>query len=237
MTRTSSEHLVHPRWVWSGTLLALLGLVGLSVAVMVLSWTWAVGGVLVASVGGVVAWRGGVLYDGRARIRGEAKQVAHGGTHEGVAPGDTLSGPAASRDAAAVERRRRGLEQLAASGPRRPDAGPAGVGLVLVTLFLTVGQWELYPLERPGQDNAVRALGAAIVLGAAGLRMLNARRQAHGVAGAVTVVVGCLLLANAVLAPHEVVATAGAEAVCGALAIGCGLAVIVAATRARGQDR
>jgi hypothetical protein len=234
---TSPPHLVRPRWVWGGVLITLLGLAAVAVGVVVLSWTWSLGGVVAAAAGAAVAWRGGVLHDARGGLHGAAHEVVRGSVHPGVAPGATLSGPAISRDAVATEQRRRRLERAAATGPRPPDAAPAGGVLVLLTLFLTVAQWELYPLERPGQDNAVRALGAAIVLGAAGLRMLTARSRPHVLAAGLSVAAGCALLANGVLASHDVVSTAAAEGVCGVLAAGCGVAVLAVSRRSRRQDR
>ena len=115
--------------------------------------------------------------------------------------------------------------------PRPGLTRPAGWLLLLVTVFLVVAQWELYPLERPGQTNAVRALGAAIVLGFVGMRMASANERPPRLAALVSIVVGVALVLNALVADHDVGATAGSEGVWGVLACLAGIVVLVPRSR------
>ena len=166
----------------------------------------------------------------------EVGQVVHGTAHEGVAPGQTVATSAdARRRTTEVEARRRRLESAVMVSPRPGPTRPAGWLLLLIAAFLTVAQWGLYPLERPGQTNAVRAIGAAIVLALAGMRLISAVSRPPRVAALVSIVVGLALLANAVLAEHDVDATAASEGVCGALAVLAGAAVLAAASSGNGR--
>lgn len=123
------------------------------------------------------------------------------------------------------------------AAPRPGPTRPAGWLLVLIAVFLIVAQWELYPLERPGQTNALRALGAAILVAMAGMRLITAVSRPPRIAALVSVGAGLALLVNAVLAEHDVDATAAAEGVCGALAIVAGAAVLVAGSFRQGRPR
>jgi hypothetical protein len=236
---SSDQHLVRPRRVWIGTLLAILGLVLVSVGLVLLSWPWSLTGTVIALGGAVVAWRGGILYDVHSSgAMSELGEVVHGTVREGVAPGETVhASPEARRRTVQVERRRRGLERAATMSPRPGPTRPAGWLLMLIAIFLMVAQWTLYPLERPGQTNAVRALGAAIVLGIAGMRMASSPERPPRVAALVSIAVGLALLLNGVLAEHDVGSTAAAEGVCGALACLAGTAVLVARSSRRHRVR
>lgn len=238
-SRSSTRRMVRPRWVWGGTVISIVGLALLSVGAVLLSWPWSVLGGAIAVAGAVVAWRGGVLYDVHTSAAlSEVGQVAHGTVHEGVAPGQTVATSAAARRRTTeVERRRRRLESAAMMSPRPGPTRPAGWLLLLIAVFLTVAQWALYPLERPGQTNAVRALGAAIVLALTGMRLISAVSRPPRVAALVCIVVGLALLANAVFAEHDVDATAASEGVCGALAVVAGAVVLVAASSRNDRRR
>ena len=98
----------------------------------------------------------------------------------------------------------------------------------MVTIVLMVSQWELYPLELPGQSNATRALGCAIVIGLAGMRILEGGApQPHTVSVVATVVAGSLLTVNGAFADHARTATVAVEVICGLFCVLCagGLAV------------
>ncbi|MFC0221079.1 hypothetical protein [Nocardioides zeicaulis] len=199
---------------------SLVGLGAVSVGVVVLSWSWSIVGASVAVAGALLAWWAGVLRDvhGTGPLD-ELGEVLRGTVREGVAPGDTVRiGPEARERVVEVEARRRRLE---ADAGRRTSSGaptgPAGVLLVLVAVFLLVAQWGLYPLGRPGQDNAVRALVAVVVLGIAGGRLLTAGARVPRIAAAFALLAGLGLVLNATLADHARAATAVAEAVCGAV--------------------
>ena len=99
---------------------------------------------------------------------------------------------------------------------------------MMVTIVLMVSQWELYPLELPGQSNATRALGCAIVIGLAGMRIIEGGAlQPHTVSVVATVVAGTLLTLNGAFADHARTATVAVEVVCGLFCVLCagGLAV------------
>jgi hypothetical protein len=236
---SSDRHLVRPRRVWIGTLLAILGLVVVSVGLVLLSWPWSLTGTVIALGGAVVAWRGGILYDVHSSgVRSELGEVVHGTVREGVAPGETVhASPEARSRTVQVERRRRGLERAAMVAPRPGPTRPAGWVLLLIAIFLMVAQWELYPLERPGQTNAVRALGAAILFAIAGMRMASSQGRPPRVAALVSITVGLALLLNAVLAQHDVGSTAASEGVCGAVACLAGIVVLIASWSRRGRER
>lgn len=223
------ERIVRPRWVWGGTLTSLAGLGAVSVGVVVLSWVWAVVGLLTTVAGALLAWWAGVLRD--VHTSGpldEVDQVTHGTVRRGVAPGDTVPlGSGARERVAGVEVRRRELERRGWTAPTRPPTRPAGVLLVLVAVFLLVAQWGLYPLERPGQTNAVRALGAAVLLGLVAARLFAVTDRVPRVSTAVGASVGVALLLNGALARHDRTATAAAEVVCGVLVCLVGAALLL----------
>jgi hypothetical protein len=233
-TGSRTRHLVRPRRVWGGTAVALVGCGILAVGGVSTSWMWALPGVVVLVVGATVAYRGGILYDARSGgLRPELSQTIHGQARQGTAPGDMVADPRAVASSRRVERRRRRLERAAASAPRRVPVRPTGALLVGVAVFLLVGQWELYPLELPGQSNATRALGCAIVVGFAGMRVLESGPgRAHTVSALAAVSAGALLVLNGLLADHDRSAVAASEVVCGVVSALCaGVLVVAAHTR------
>lgn len=208
---------VHPRLVWAGTALAVLGLVGISVGIIDSSWWWSVAGVVVLVVGAVVAWRAGVRSDGRVEDpAAEVDDVVHGTTRSPGSRGMALS-PEGRARSAELDGRRRALELAAHEAPRPGPTRASAVVLLLVTLFLLGAQWELYPLEYPGQTNATRALGVDIVVGIVGLRLITSPDASHRVASTVAVVAGLALVLNGWLAAHDETSTAAVEVVVGVL--------------------
>lgn len=231
MTRSAhKEHLVRPRWVWGGTGLLVAGAIVIGIGVDLTSWPWSIGGLVVLALGTVTAGRGGILDDfhGRGSVRTEIRNVVEGNVRPGVTPGICHSTPRSRRRVRRLGEQRTALERSSTEAPRPSPVGPAAVTLLLTALFLLVAQWELYPPELPGQVNATRSMGCVVVLGVAGLRMLTAQpghrlRLSSAAAG----LVGLLLVLNGVMAPHDRLATAVFETVCGLLA--CAAAAVVVA--------
>lgn len=137
----------------------------------------------------------------------------------GVAPGEELSDPRIERTARELDQRRRAMEQASIDAPRPSFIQPAGGLLALIAVLPLVSQWELYPTELPGKNNALRALGCAIVLGLASMRLLAAQpRSPHLITGGFTLLAALALVLNGFLASHDRTSTAAAEVICGALA-------------------
>ena len=234
--RRGPERTVRPRAVWAGMILAIAGAGMACMGGVRLSWAWSVAGALLLVIGAGVAWRAGILRDTHSGDpRTELDQVARGGVRQGTSPGETLSSDAARRTSRAMDRRRLLLERAAHTAPRPGLVRPAAGLLLLAAVFLLVSQWELYPLELPGQTNAGRALGCAIVIGACGMHVLESGpRRPHRVAGASSAVAGLLLLLNGVLADHDARAVAAVETVVGLLICLAGAVVLTARGAGRG---
>lgn len=226
----TSHRPVRPRWVWAGTSVLVAGTCIAAYGVDVLSWRWCLAGAAVMVTGGGTALASGVLRDvqGAGGVRAELRDVRAGNVHQGVAR-RTPPTPAARSRSRELDRRRVALEQAARAAPRPALVRPAAGALLLVTLFLVVSQWELYPIGIPGQDNAGRSLGCAIVWGLAALRVLTAEPgQTHRLSAGLAALAGLFLLLNGLLASHDRLSTEVAEVVCGALAV---VAAAVTSTR------
>jgi hypothetical protein len=93
VTRRHRSHLVRPRWVWGGLIVALLGSCLLGWGIAVLSWTESVAGAVLLLIGGAAGVGGGVMFDARIHLAvgEEMRQVREGDVHEGIGPGDRLS--------------------------------------------------------------------------------------------------------------------------------------------------
>lgn len=225
---------VHPRMVWAGTALAVLGLVAVSVGIIDTSWWWSLAGIAVLVVGALWAWRAGLRSDGRVDDPGaEVDDVVHGTPRSSGSNSLALSDTARERTAA-LDHRRLALERAAHEAPRPGPTRAAAVVLLLVTVFLTVAQWEIYPLEFPGQANATRALGVAIVVGVVGLRLITSPDTSHRVASTVAVVAGLALVLNGSLADHDETSTAAVEVVVGTLVCVSAAAVLAWDSRSPG---
>lgn len=211
-----SGRRVRPRLVWGGTLVAVLGCCAAAFGGVATSWTWTLAGGALLGAGALAAYSGGVMRDTSSGVRSELAHLIHGQDRHGVAPGDMVTSPQAVTSARRVDRRRRRLEHAAATVPWRFPVRPTGGALVIVTIILLVSQWELYPLELPGQSNATRALGCAIVVGIAGMRIIEAGAgHRFTVSIAAAAVAGILLTLNGALADHARTATAAVEMTCG----------------------
>ena len=127
---------------------------------------------------------------GASRTTREDGTVEVAGTHA------HLEDAAAQRHAAEVSRRAEHLEHQ--GPPRRPGLARAGAALVLATgTWLALSQWTLYAETPEGREGTWRAMGAAIVVLLAALRLLAPGRSLPAVAAAV--VVGLLLVPSGLL--------------------------------------
>ena len=232
-TRThDSRHLVRPRQVWSGLALALLGaaLIGLGVALG--SWPWAIVGIVVLLGGAGLGLRGGVLYDVHRQHPGqEVEQVAHGDVHAGVAPGEMVHDPQVRRTSRTLDQQREALIRQTHEAPRPPMAQLGAIVVLLVSVFLLVAQWDVYPPGKTPQTNALWSLGFAILAGLAALRILVGQPGRHLPAALLILLSGVGLLLRAFLADHVIDATAIAEGVSGALVLLGGLAALLSPDR------
>lgn len=129
--------------------------------------------------------------------------------------------------------RLRALRSRGADGPG--SVRWAGALLLLACAVLVVSQWRLYPPEDPGQANALRALGCAVVLGLVGVRLCTAQPgPTHRVAAALAALAGVALLASALLATHERTGPVVVEVLAAALAlVAAAGTVVVEPVRAR----
>lgn len=218
------RHLVRPRWVWGGLVIALLGACVLGLGVSRLSWSMSIFGTVLLLVGAVGSLHGGVLYDAVPgfALRKEMRQVREGDVHEGVAPGDTVSTPAARRDAIRSNQITRELEAAAGHPGHVAWAPVAGWVLLLVVAVLVMSQWELVAHTATGRSNSFRDTGLAIVLGLAGLRLAVTPGR-HSIAAGVTMLAGLALILGGLLADHDHVGLVIVEVTSGLLAMLCSL--------------
>lgn len=219
--RKGARVVVRPRWIWIGLLAAVVGMVVAGLGVTWLSWPWSLAGALVLLSGIALALAGGVMYDAHvAPPSQELHQVLEGGVQDGLSWHETSATPTSRRRARQLEHRLDALEAATRQAPRPYPVRPAAVALIVVAVFLLVAQWELYPTETPGQTNANRALGCAIVIAVCGLRVaVGQPHRPRRSWAAVAAVAGLLLLLNGLLSPHERFATALAECVCGGIVL------------------
>ena len=215
-TQHAHTHLVRPRRVWAALFTSLTGLVVLGIAVLLLSWWLGVLGALVLAIGVLVGFRAGWQYDvhaSRAASR-ELEEVAVGGAHEGIQPGQMIDVPAVEQAAAELDARRRRILARSQACPRRPLADLGGAMLLLAAVILLVAQWEIYPRSATGQANGLHATWVAVVVTLVGLRVLTGHGP-HRVAAALGLLAGTALVVLAWLAPHSVESVAIFETVCG----------------------
>ena len=221
----TAEHQVRPRWVWGGLAAALTGAGILGLGVVLLSGPLSLAGALVLVLGVAGSLHGGVLYDAvpGLSLRRELAQVRAGDVHPGVAAGDMVRIADARRDARRSNERTRALEAAARHRPGVDWAPAAGWGCLLITVVLTVSQWNLVAHDATGADNSVRDTGWAILLGLAGVRVA-ATTGRHRVAAGVILVAGLGLALGGLLAEHHRTGLALVEVGCGCIAILCAFA-------------
>lgn len=228
---SDKHHLVRPRWVWGGLVLALGGLGALGVGIAMMSlWLSAVGSGLLA-VGVVCSVAGGVMYDAVPHFDAgrELDQVLHGTVHEGVYPGATTH---ESRPHRSVSQPARNEDPAldVASGAPPPVAPVAGWILLGVAAFLVISQPWFIGHSATGRQSAFRDAGLAIVVGLAGLRIATGFRTRPIAIGLATLG-GMALVLGGLLAHHDAAGLAIVEVTCGAVAIIAALAGACAISR------
>jgi hypothetical protein len=241
-SRGRGKHLVRPRLVWGGLLLALVGAITIGVAVGVSSRTVAIAGIVLLVVGGLVGWRGGALYDATSEFALDeaVQEVKEGDTHEGTKPGDQVRSPEAHRESLRADRTR----QATTAGTlraRRPGLSVLGAILLLAGAAFVLAMQGEYPHSHTGQINGLRDLGMAVVAGLVGLLVLFSPRR-HPVAAGLALLCAVGMALQAVLARHDASTIVGFElAVAIAYAVGGVIALDVRRPRAglpaRGIDR
>ncbi len=194
---------VRPRLMWAGVGLALLAMFGIGWAMIVHDAPGEIAGVVALVVGGLLAWRGGVLNDVQSSqpVSHEVEAAVHGREHAGVEPGERLHDPEARARAAELTRRKQAVlrSRVAAQGP--PVRPVATLGLLLLGVWLFVGTFVLpYYYTVTGVNGVQRALGGSIVvmLCALWLRHVGPSIVAAGLAA----LTGGALVVAAFLAPH-----------------------------------
>jgi hypothetical protein len=77
-------HTVRPRWTWIALAVMIAGLVLIGIGIVVLSWTWAIPGLILLGIGGAAALYGGFFYDvqGGASLSTQMHDVKEGNVHE-----------------------------------------------------------------------------------------------------------------------------------------------------------
>lgn len=215
---------VHPRWVWAGLAVAVLGLVVVGVGVSLVSTVWAVIGCVLLVAGCLAAVAGGVLYDAVPELEAgtEMHQVAAGQVHPGVAPGDQADDEQARRNAAIVTRTTERILEPVDHGPR--ELAPVAGGLLMLTAAaLVILQGALATQTVTGHTLGVRDDCLAVLIGAAGFRILTMPGR-HPVAAGLAGLAGCVLVVAAALTAHD----RQAMTVIGV--VGGGVALLAAAT-------
>ncbi len=207
-------HRVRPTASWAALGVLVLGVAVVGVGVLLMSWPVAAAGAAVGVAGAALAAWSGLLWNvhgatGASRTTREDGTVEVAGTHA------HLEDEAAERHAAEVSRRAQSLER---QGPaRRPGLARAGAALLLATgTWLALSQWTLYAETPEGREGTWRAMGAAIVVLLAALRLLAPGRSTPAVAAAV--VVGLLLVPSGLLLA-ETGRAAASETISGILAV------------------
>lgn len=230
----SGRHLVRPRLVWGGTGTAVLGMLAVGVGMILGSdmLTWVGAAVLVAGL--LTSWRGGVLNDVStgAPLDQSVEDVRNDIVHEGVSSEAVVVAGTTQRTAAEVTVRKRELLEERVAAPF-PSWSPVGIlGLLMLALWLLVGQWVLaYPFSVTGQNAALRDLGFAIViaLSALWLRQVGANRFASGLC----LLSGFLLVVAGALFPHDAGRVQWNEIISGALVVVSAVIVLSARSASR----
>ncbi len=212
---------VRTRAVWGGTALGLVGIgaagLGLSLASRWLGW----GGALVAVVGLLAAWRGGIMHDTRGQEppHHELREVVEGGGHRGVTPQARVVGAETQTRAARATERTERILARADAVPAPHLRRPAAFLLLVVGGWLFLSRWLLdYPFTVDGQNSALRETGFVVVVVLSALRLRPGTRSL--VASALCLLSGAGLVATALLLPHDAYDVRVNELVTGVVVMG-----------------
>ncbi len=225
-TDPEPAHLVHPRRVWAGLALALVGAAALGLGIAASDVVVGAVGCVLLAVGAAVGIWGGILYDthGARPVTAELGELRRGEVHPGTAPGDMADSPEARRDSAATEGTRRAVIPAAGRPGRRSYAKAGGFGLLIAAALILCAQ-GFFAHTATGQQNAVRDLGIAIVCGAVALRVLTSAGR-HRVASILGVLCGVALVVLAFVSDHDGPAVPALEAITGAWVVVSALATL-----------
>ena len=217
--RASRHRLVHPRYVWGGLALSILGCLILGVGILLLTWTVSIVGAALTILGAVVGVVAGGLKDARPEftVDQEIREVARGDVHRGIAPGTMIDDPRVRADAIRTSHMVR--ELLAPRSARaRTLARPAGAVLMVVMVGVYALAAVLVTSTPTGQTVALRDMGLAMVIGVAGFRLLTTPGP-HPFTAGVGVLAGGLLALQGIVGAHGNAALGPIEATCGVLAL------------------
>ena len=86
-------HTVRPRWTWIGLAVMIAGLGLIGVGIILVSWTWAIVGLVLLGCGGIAGIYGGFFYDvqGGASASTQLRDAVEGTEFEFPDPDTTRS--------------------------------------------------------------------------------------------------------------------------------------------------
>ncbi len=236
-TGDSSPRRVHPRWIWGGLVVALLGaaLLGLGISLLWLGTSIVGAAILFAGASMTVA--GGMMNDARSglAVRDEVRQVAEGDVHAGVAPGDMIEGSRAKADAARTSAQSRRTLQRANTRAPAPLAPLAGWLLVALAGVVVLSQPWFIEHTATGRNTAVRDALLAILVALSGLRIATARGLPR-VAIVVAALAGAGFVAGGLLAHHSGRAISAVETAFGVFTILATVAAVSSPAPRRGAS-
>ncbi len=209
------RRVLRPRWAWAGLAVLLLGLALVAAGLVEGSRAWCLAGLWLLAVGVGAAVYGGLLFDVRRNLdpRAEIEEVRRGGSRLRPGPDarQQLPHAEATAEADAAERR---AALSASHSAGRPNLVPVGATLALVVCtWLLLAQWTVYPTNVPGQNNALRDLGVAILTAVCAIRIAVAGPRPWS--SAAIAAGGVALVLFGALMPHDSTGISVNEVVCG----------------------
>lgn len=203
-TDESQIHRVHPRWVWGGMVVALLGGAVLALGISLLWMTISIVGAAILIVGALIALAGGIMNDARNGLAAqeEMRQVVHGDVHEGVSAGDMIGDSVAHEDAARTADQTRMVLRHANAKVQVPLAPLAGWLMFALAWIVALSQPWLIGHTATGGTTAARDAGLAILVGLSGFRIATAQGLAR-VAVLIAFLAGVGLVLGGVFADHS----------------------------------
>lgn len=229
--RQDAEHIVRPREVWGGVVLAIVGMALVAWGVIGGSVAIAVGGVVVGAVALGIAWRGGILYDAHARsdLTAELEAVEEGAEYHGASPEQNVRARLPRRESEEIARRRRRVDTRPQEPLSTSSARAAPTLLLALAAWTFFGQFLLaLPFEETAVDTRIRVSGIAVALALAALALRQA--SPSKIALGVSALCGLALVLSFFLAPHAVPRSRWSELVTGVLVL-FGTAVAAGAFR------